>query len=52
MSSIAQKLWNNDVNKIPLMDVSLNYQGQTTLDGTTDMAATKYVNIKWCTVTK
>lgn len=40
MSCIAQKLWNNDVNKIPLMDVSLNYQGQTTSKGTTDMAAT------------
>lgn len=39
MSCIAQTLWHNDVNKIPLMDVGLNYQGQTTLKGTTDMAA-------------
>lgn len=47
MSCFAQQLWDSDVNKVSLLDMIHNYQGQTTSSGTSDLAPNKlftYIN--------
>ena len=38
LSCIAQQLWNNDINKLSLIDMYHNFQSQTSSSGTADDA--------------